>query len=275
LNKFYGWVNDQERKMNISSSFNTSHQLNKTQDAQNTQLQRISSGHRINSAKDDAAGLAISTGLESQGRSMQAAMRNSLDGTSRTQVEGGALASVTEDLQRIRELKVQQNNGMLNEQDKSALQSEIDQRTDSIHTVFSDTQFNQKNVFEQGSLNFQTGANAGQTTELKTLDMAESFKQLGLEAAADFSLADVDEALAQVTSRQSELGAIENRLSSNVEFLELKHENNQAANSRIKDTDIAHAASEKTKADIMQQVQISVQSQANASSKYVLNLLES
>jgi flagellin len=261
--------------MNISSSFNTANQLNKTQSDQSTHTQRISTGQRINSAKDDAAGLAISTRFDSQERSIQVALRNSLEATSRTQVEGGALSSVTEDLQRIRELKVQQGNGVLNDQDKAAIQSEIDSRADNINLIFSDTQFNQKDVFEEGQLNFQTGADAGQTIDIDTVDMGQAFKDIGLKSSAEFSLEDIDKALGQVVSRQSELGAVENRLSSNAEFLQLKNENNQVANSRIKDTNVAQAVSEKTKSDIMSQVQISVQAQSNSSSKYVLNLLES
>jgi flagellin len=261
--------------MNISSTFNAANQLNKTQADQNTQLQRISSGQRINSAKDDAAGLSISTRLDSQQRSTQMASRNSLDAISRTQVEGGALSTVNEDLQRIRELKVSQGNGILNDQDKAAIQSEIDQRAENISSVFSDTQFNQKNVFEEGRLDFQIGANAGQTLGIDTVNMSQMFKDMAIESGADFSLEDIDNALTQVSSRQSELAAVENRLSSNVQFLALKNENNQAANSRIKDTDIAQAVSEKTKTDIMSQVQISVQAQSNTSSKYVLKLLES
>jgi len=260
--------------MKISGSVSTASQMNRAQNAQQTQLERISSGHRINSAKDDAAGLAISTRFETQGRSDQAAMRNSLDGTSRTQLESGALASVTEDLQRIRELKVQQNNGILNDQDKSAIQGEIDQRMGAIQTVFKDTQFNQKNVFEEGSLNFQTGPNPGNQIELKTQDLAKSFESIGLKEASNLDLDEIDQALSQVASRQSELGAVENRLVSNTQFLELKNENNQSARSRIQDTDIAKAVSEKTKADIMSQIAISVQGQANASAKSVLNLLD-
>jgi len=260
--------------MKISGSVSTASQMNRAQNAQQTQLERISSGHRINSAKDDAAGLAISTRFEAQGRSDQAAMRNSLDGTSRTQLESGALASVTEDLQRIRELKVQQNNGILNDQDKSAIQGEIDQRMGAIQTVFKDTQFNQKNVFEEGSLNFQTGPNPGNQIELKTQDLAKSFESIGLKEGSNLDLDEIDQALSQVASRQSELGAVENRLVSNTQFLELKNENNQSARSRIQDTDIAKAVSEKTKADIMSQIAISVQGQANASAKSVLNLLD-
>ena len=260
--------------MKISGSVSTASQMNRAQNAQQTQLERISSGHRINSAKDDAAGLAISTRFETQGRSDQAAMRNSLDGTSRTQLESGALASVTEDLQRIRELKVQQNNGILSDQDKSAIQGEIDQRMGAIQTVFKDTQFNQKNVFEEGSLSFQTGPNPGNQIALKTQDLAKSFESIGLKEGSNLDLDEIDQALSQVASRQSELGAVENRLVSNTQFLELKNENNQSARSRIQDTDIAKAVSEKTKADIMSQIAISVQGQANASAKSVLNLLD-
>ena len=261
--------------MNINSSSNASRQLNQAQNSKNTQLERLASGNRINSAKDDAAGLSISTRLEAQDRSTQAALRNSLDGTSRIQVESGALSSVTEDLQRIRELKVQQNNGLLNDQDKAAIQSEIDQRSEAVSSIFSDTDFNQKAVFEEGSLDFQVGANPGDTITLNTKDLAQSFEDAGFSSGSELSLEQIDDALAQVASRQSELGATENRLSSNAQFLELKSENNQAANSRIRDTDFAEAVSEKNKADIMSQVAISVQSQANISSKFALKLLES
>lgn len=260
--------------MNINNPFSSANQINQAQTTKNTQLERLSTGNRINSAKDDAAGLTISTKLETQDRATQAALRNSLDGTSRVQLESGALASVTEDLQRIRELKLQQNNGILNDQDKAAIQSEIDQRTDTIESVFSDTQFNQKNVFEQGTLNFQTGPNSGDQIELETQDLASQFEELGVKSNGAFNIEDIDKALSQVAQRQSDLGATENRFSSNVQFLELKSENNQAANSRIKDTDVAQAASEKNKADILNQVAISVQGQANASSKLVLNLLK-
>jgi flagellin len=260
--------------MNISPLINASSSLNQAQSGKGTQLERLASGSRINSAKDDAAGLAISTKLETQDRSMQAALRNTLDGTSRIQVESGALSSVTEDLQRIRELKVQQGNGILNDQDKAAIQSEINQRTDTIKSVFSDTQFNQRPVFEDGELGFQTGPNPGDKIDLSTKDLASSFESLGIAEGAELSIEQIDEALAQVGSRQSELGATENRLSSNVQFLELKSENNQAANSRIKDTDFAQATSEKTKMDILERVAISVQSQANASSKFALKLLQ-
>ena len=261
--------------MNINNSFSSARQLDQAQTSKNTQLQRISSGHRINSAKDDAAGLAISTRFESQGRSQQAALRNSLDGVSRTQVESGALASVTEDLQRIRELKVQQGSGVLNDQDKAAIQSEIDQRSENISQIFSDTEFNQQSVFQEGSLSFQTGANEGETIELTTEDLAQTFQGLGFEPGQDLNMDQIDEALLNVTSRQNELGAVENRLVANTEFLALKNENNQAANSRIQDADIAKAASESVKSDILSQIAISVQSQANVSSKNVLNLLES
>lgn len=260
--------------MNINPSVNTASALNQAQSGKDTQLERLASGSRINSAKDDAAGLAISTKLETQDRSTQAALRNSLDGTSRVQVESGALSSVTEDLQRIRELKVQQGNGILNDQDKAAIQSEINQRTDTIKSVFSDTEFNQKPVFEEGTLGLQTGPNPGDQIELSTKDLAASFEELGITDGAELTIEQIDEALAQVGSRQSELGATENRLSSNAQFLELKSENNQAANSRIKDTDVAEAASEKTKMDILSQVAISVQSQANLSSKFALKLLQ-
>lgn len=260
--------------ININRTSGSLRPLNSAQDSRQQSLQRLSSGNRINSAKDDAAGLSISTRLESQGGAQRAAIRNGLDGISRIQVEGGALESVTEDLQRIRELKTQQGSGILSEQDQSAIQSEIDQRVDSINTVVNGTQFNQRQVFEEGELNFQIGEEAANKITLTTQDLGRELDDIGISTAENFGLNEIEEALSQVSIRQSELGAVSNRLASNTQFLELKYENNQVANSRIINADIAKTASEKSKADIQMEVAMSVRSQANASSKLVLDLLK-
>ena len=262
--------------MQISNSAGLGFQRSQDQasSAQQTQMQRLSSGQRINSAKDDAAGLSISTKMDSQSRSTSVAIRNTMDGISRTQVEDGALSATTDDLQRIRELKLQQNNGLLAQGDKDALQSEINQRMSAIEDRFEQTDFNGQNVFSGDDLTFQTGANAGQTTTLEGKDLGQSFADMGLKAGEDVSLDQLDQALEAVGSRRSELGAVSNRLESQVEFSELKNEMTQQANSRIRDTDFAQAASEKAKADIQNQASISVQAQANQNQKNVLQLLK-
>jgi len=258
--------------MQISStpSFQSLDQATKSQQ---TQQQRLSSGQRINSAKDDAAGLAISNRMDTQSRSMTVAIRNTMDGVSRIQVEDGALGGITEDLERIRELKVQQSNGILSDTDKQALQSEIDQRIESINTQFKQTEFNGRNVFEKNDQAFQVGANAGDQITLKGTGVADTLSQLGIGSDSEFSLDALDQALESVNERRVELGAVSNRLEASAEFVALKNQNNQEASSRIRDTDFAQATSEKAKNDIQRQVAISITAQGNANRQDVLKLL--
>jgi len=248
--------------------------LDRAQANQATQAQNLSSGKRINSAKDDAAGLVISTALVSQNRALGAALRNSFDGISRLQVEDAALSSVGEDLQRIRELKVQQQNGVLSEDDTQALQAEIDQRLESIDSVFKQSDFNGQSLFKSGQMTIQSGANAGQTIEINSQDLSAQFSLIGVSAGDDLELDALDEALQMVSTRRSDLGALENRLQGNTEFLALKSEVNQSANSRIRDTDFAQSVSQKNKADVQFKVAVAVQGQANANQQDVLRLLK-
>ncbi len=260
--------------MNITNNLGSSRFLDRAQQVQQTQFEQISSARRINSAKDDPSGLVISTGLDAESRSLTAALKNTGDGISRLQVEDGALSSVGEDLQRVRELTVQQQNGTLSDSDQQALQSEIDQRIDSIASTLEDTQFNDKAVFQEGTLSIQSGADAGQNIEISTQDLASQFSELGLTSQGEeLDLDAIDSALNQVSQRRSDLGASQSRLESNAEFLELKNEQNQSANSRIRDTDFAKAIAEKSKADIQSSVIISVQAQSNQNQENVLRLL--
>ncbi len=263
--------------------------LNKAQGTQQTQFERLASAQKINAAKDDAAGLAISTHLDTQNRGIQTALRNSFDGISRIQVEDVALSGVSEDLQRIRELKVQQQNGILNEDDSRALQSEIDQRLESIDATLTGADFNGKKLFESGEISFQVGEKAEQKINLNTQDFASQFSKLGVEHSGSedsdpvdsesggsvLSLDDIDQALQVVSERRSELGAVSNRVESNTEFLSLRSDINQQASSRIQDTDFAQAISNKSKADVQFKVAIAVQGQANTNQQDVLRLLKS
>ncbi|MEY8247431.1 MAG: flagellin [Bermanella sp.] len=259
--------------MQVSNGF-SARALDRAQASQQTQAQNLSSGKRINSAQDDAAGLVISTGLDTQHRAQGAALRNSLDGVSRLQVEDAALSSVAEDLQRIRELTLQQQNGIFNEGDSQALQAEIDQRLESIEQVFKHSDFNGRSLFESAQGNIQSGANPGQSIAISHQDLAAQFSAMGVSAGEDLELDALDEALQEVSSRRSELGALESRLQGNAEFLALRSESNQSANSRIRDTDLAQSVSLKTKADVQFKVAVAVQGQANANQQDVLRLLK-
>ena len=256
--------------MNIPSSGGSQLALNRAQSTSQTQLDRLSSGNRINSAKDDAAGLAISSRLDAQVSSGIAARRNIFDGISRLQVEDGVLGSITEEVQRIRELKVQQNNGILSDSDKQALQQEIDDRVESIQFQAENTQFNGNEVFKSGELAFQVGPNQGQTVDIETQGLESEISTL---QSSSLSLDDIDNVLGSLNERRSDVGAVSNRLESQAQTQELSNEQNQATNSRIRDTDVAEAISKKIASDIQQKVAISVQSQANLSNELVLKLL--
>ncbi len=255
--------------MQIPSS-GIGHSSNRAQSSQQIQSQRLGSGLRINSAKDDAAGLAITTRLDTQSQGNKVAIRNTLDGISRLQVEEAALSSVTEDFQRIRELKVQQNNGILTKSDSQAIQSEIEQRLQSVEQVFKDSEFNGQKLFKDGQINIQSGPNAGDQTAINTQDLTGSV----LGGVGELDISGIDAALEALSSRRSELGAVQSTLQNNTEFLALKNEANQAASSRIRDTDFAHAVSEKSKSEVQSKVAIAVQGQANAQQKDVLRLLK-
>jgi len=244
--------------------------LDRAQSSQQTQSQRLASGQRINSAKDDAAGLVITTGLDTQDRGFRAAIRNSLDGISRLQVEEAALGNVTEQLQRIRELKVQQSNGVLSKGDTQALQGEIDQRLQAVQQVFSESEFNGQNLFKDGQVSIQSGPNAGDQIAIKTQDLADEI----LNEGEELNISDIDSALEALSSRRSELGAVQSSLQSNTEFLALKSEANQASSSRIRDTDFAKTISEKSKNEVQIKVAIAIQGQANIQQQDVLRLLK-
>ena len=159
------------------------------------------------------------------------------------------------------------------ELDKAAIQSEIDQRLESINSQFEQTQFNGQNVFKNQDLDFQVDANPEDQIELKGSDVANALSSEGIEAGSTLDLEAIDKALQSVNDRRSELGAVSNRLSSSAEFVGLKTQNNQEASRRIRDTDFAQATSEKAKGDIQQQVAISVVAQGNANRQDVLKLL--
>lgn len=264
------------------SSLNAQRNLSTSQASLANSLQRLSSGLRINSAKDDAAGLAISERFTAQIRGLNVAVRNANDGVSLAQTAEGALGSVTENLQRIRELAVQSANATNSASDRDALQAEVDQLIAEIDRVATQTKFNGVALLD-GSFSaqdFQVGANSGDTITLDAITDATT-ATLGVDAvdigdggdpAAALGL--VDTALDTINSARATLGAVQNRFESTIANLQTAAENMSAARSRIQDADFAAETAELTRTQILQQAGMAMVAQANAAPQNVLTLLQ-
>lgn len=265
------------------ASLSAQNQLSKSQGLNDQALERLSSGLRINSAKDDAAGLAISTRFDTQIRGLTVAQRNANDGISMVQTAEGGLDETVQNLQRIRELAVQAANGSNTDADRSLLQAEVSQRVSEITRIADDTQFNGLNVLD-GTLGsgvaFQVGANAGQTI---TIDFNSTMNAAGLgisgisissAGGASAALATIDGALSEVNAFRADLGAVQNRFESTINNLGTNIENLSASNSRIVDADFAAESAKLAKSNVLQQAGISVLAQANARPNQVLSLLQ-
>lgn len=265
------------------ASLNAQRNLNVSQNSLSTALQRLSSGLRINSAKDDAAGLAISERMTSQIRGMNQAARNANDGISLAQTAEGALVEIGNNLQRIRELAVQSANATNSEDDRDALQKEVTQLIDEIQRVGEQTSFNGTKLLDGNftSQIFQVGANKDETIEFT--DIADTTASgLGVDGvdisgtdgtnAAD-AIETIDDALKLVNSTRADLGAIQNRFSSAIANLQTSSENLSASRSRIQDADFAAETAALTRSQILQQAGVAMLSQANALPNNVLSLL--
>jgi flagellin len=262
-------------------SLNAQRNLNASQNDVATALQRLSSGLRINSAKDDAAGLAISERFTAQIRGLNQAARNANDGISLAQVAEGALAEVTNNLQRIRELAIQSANATNSADDRAALDSEVQQLITEINRVGTSTNFNGVALLD-GSFNaaagtFQIGANANETivVDLSTININGVITgDVTTAANSQTLIGDVDTALGTVNGARATLGAVQNRFESVVTSLQTQAENLDASRSRIQDADFAAETAALTRAQILQQAGISVLAQANAQPQNVLALLQ-
>jgi len=268
------------------ASLNAQRNLNKSQHGLQRSMQRLSSGLRINSAKDDAAGLSISDRMTAQIRGLNQAARNAQDGISLSQTAEGALDETTNLVQRMRELAVQAANDTNTTTDRKSLDDEFQQLKDEITRIASKTQFNGKNILDgslSGSANavhFQVGANANETIDVQIGSMGAS--GLGINdlvitstrSHANSAITALDGALSVIDTQRGELGAKQNRLESTISNLSNVAENLSAARSRIKDADIAQETSEMTKNNILQQAGVSVLSQANQSTQLALGLLQ-
>ncbi|MFC0297743.1 flagellin N-terminal helical domain-containing protein [Geobacillus jurassicus] len=249
-------------------------------------LERLSSGLRINRAADDAAGLAISEKMRSQIRGLQMAERNALDAISLIQTAEGALNEVHSILQRMRELAVQAANGTNQDTDREALDSEFQQLIEEIDRIGQDTQFNKMNILAADqNIDIQLGANNGQTL---TLSWKQQLKGSLGEDAADISnlniktvtnaqnaITTLDNAIISVSKSRSKMGAYQNRLEHTINNLTTANENLTAAESRIRDTDMAMEMAEFTKNNILTQAAQAMLAQSNQLPQGILQLLKS
>ena len=272
------------------TSLNAQRNVAKTQEALSNSVQRLSTGLRINSAKDDAAGLAISERLNTQVRGINVAVRNTNDGISLAQTAESSLVEVTNNLQRIRELAIQAKNGTNNADDRTALDNEVQELKKEIARISGSANFNGIKLLDGSSTNlgFQVGSS---NADVVVANLAEANIQslgggnitsLGNSGSGNISdanraatmISDVDAALTLVTKARASLGAIQNRFSSIINSLGNAVEAASASRSRIVDADFAAETAQLTKSQILQQAGIAQLSQANQIPQSVLKLLQ-
>jgi len=278
------------------ASLNAQRSLGSSQGSLALAMQRLSSGLRVNSAKDDAAGLAIAERMSAQVRGMNAAVRNSNDGISMAQTAEGSLGKVADAMQRMRELAVQASNSSNSDSDKDSLDKEFGELAKEVQRVLGGTTFNGKHILgsDAQTMNFQVGANttANDVIDVTTTDMtADSVitavagtDNAGTGRATINSTSDVasihtvmdniDKALDAVNASRATLGATQSRFDSVIANLQVSVENQTAARSRIMDTDYAMETANLSRANILQQAGNAMVAQANQMPQQVLSLLK-
>ena len=243
-------------------------------------MQRLSSGLRINSAADDAAGLAISQSMTGQINGLDQAQRNAQDGISLVQTADGTLNNVQQMLQRVRELAVQYNTGTLSSSDQAAISSEVTQLASEIARVGVDAQFNKSTLFSasqtQTAVSFQVGANDGEViaVQLTTMDVLVPDSKTGGTGFCLLSIASIDNEINAVSTQRAAFGAVQNRLQYALDNLSTYEQNLTSARSSIQDVDMAAEMTNYTKEQILQQAGTSMLAQANQSPQSVLKLLQ-
>ena len=254
--------------------------INKATMNLNMAMERLSTGKRINSAKDDAAGLAIASRMTSQVRGLSAAMRNANDGISLAQTAEGAMGEVGNMLQRVRELAVQSANGTNSTSDRTAIQAEVTQLLGQITDVANTTTFNGTKLVDgtATALAIQTGINSSDKVTLaiasmKTADLGISTVDLSTQAGASTALAALDTAIDTVNSSRAGLGAVQNRFEATVSNLTSTVTNLTEARSRIEDADFSAETTQLAKAQILNQASTAMLAQANQSQQGVLSLI--
>ena len=278
------------------AALNAHRNLSNTQNDLSKSLEKLSSGLRINRAADDAAGLAISEGLRSQVNGLNVAARNAQDGISVIQTAEGALTEVHSILQRVRDLAVQAGNDSNNAESRKAITTEVTALVDELGRIGDTTNFNGINLLDatagstgNGVMSFQIGAGTGGASQI-TLDLSQGgidIKTLATDLKAAIVTTDgfasasvaaatigtVDTAITSVSSGRAALGAVQNRFESAINSLNVSRENLQAAESRIRDVDMAGEMVNFTRSNILSQAGTAMLAQANQSNQGVLKLL--
>jgi flagellin len=262
----------------------TQNNLLKSQSALGSAVERLSSGLRINSAKDDAAGQAIANRFTSNIRGLTQASRNANDGVSLAQTAEGGLKEINNNLQRIRELAVQAKNGTNSAADLTSIQAEVNQRLDEIDRVAKQTDFNGTKVLSAAlAMQIQVGSADAQTITITTAGASDKATLLSgttnagafdVSATSTDTLAMLDTAIATVDTTRSALGAVQNRFESTISNLGTTITNLTSSRSRIEDADYATEVSNMTRAQILQQAGTSVLAKANQSTQGVMALLQ-
>ena len=263
------------------TAMNSNRQLGIVTGQQAKSSEKLSSGYRINRAADDAAGLTISEKMRSQIRGLNKASANAQDGISLIQTAEGALNEVHAILQRMNELATQAANDPNTSADRGAIQSEINQLVSEIDRIQSTTQFNTMNLLDGkfGGKKLQVGMLEGQTMQISISNMDSASLSVNAltvsdNAAAGSAMTKIQKAIDTVSAQRSKLGAIQNRLDHTIANLDNAAENTQAAESRIRDTDMAAQMVEYSKNNILAQAGQSMLAQANQSNQGVLSLLQ-
>lgn len=265
-------------------SMNAQRNLSSSQSSLATSLQRLSSGLRVNSAKDDAAGLAIATRMTAQSRGMTVAIRNANDAISLNQTAEGALGQVKEHLLRMRDIAVQSTNATNSSSDRAALQAEFSQLQQEIDRIGSQTTFNGLKILgaDATAQSFQIGANAGETVSVTTTAISASSvsaatasgtTSVSSAGGASAAIGTIDTAIDKINTDRATYGAAQVRFEGVVSMLQISRENQEAAASRILDADFASETAALTRAQILQQAGTAMLAQANALPQNVLSLL--
>ena len=274
------------------SAMNTQQNLLKSSNAVATSMSRLSSGLRINSAADDAAGYAISQGLTSQVNGLNQASSNTADAISMVQTASSSLNNIQSMLQRVRELGVQYNNGSNSSTDKTDIQAEVNQLTQEIDRQKTSSNFNNLNLLDgtaggSGTVTFQVGANAGDTLTA-TFSSVEGNSGLGglgfnwanattggtvIDLSSASALTSLTSAINNISSMAATLGAVQNRLQYTSDSISSTEQNLSASNSQIKDVNMAQEMTKMTQQQVLEQAGTSMLAQANSQPQLILKLL--
>jgi flagellin len=261
------------------SALNTHRNMGMTDLALSKSLEKLSSGLRINRASDDAAGLSISENLRGQVRGLAQAEKNAQDGISLINTAEGAMNEIHSILQRMRELAVQSSNGTLTTSDRQATDSEFQALGAEINNIASYTSFNGQNLLNAATtFTFQVGANNGQTlvfttSAVNTTGLSINASNTSTQATAQTAISSLDTAIASVSRIRSGFGAVSNRLEHTINNVAISRENLAAAESRIRDVDMASEMTNLTRQQILMQSGTAMLSQANSQPQNVLSLL--